>query len=120
MRDFKANHGTAETMMLDLFNHDNIHSIEKYIKGTNIELHVLVGGPLCQGFSLAGPRAMNDERNSLYTAMVKVAKRLTPKAIVLENVPGLLQLNSGIGAKRIVEDFKELGYKMETKILYAP
>lgn len=55
---------------------------------------------------------MNDKRNSLYVAMVKLAERLQPQAIVLENVPGMLQVNGGIGAKRIIQDFKEIGYDM--------
>ena len=86
----------------------------------NISLDVLVGGPPCQGFSIAGPRDMNDKRNSLYLAMVKLAQILQPKAVVLENVPGMIQTNDGIGARRIIEDFTELGYRMTAKILYAP
>lgn len=120
LKTFKNNHGAAEAMKLDLFNHDNIKHIEEFLKQKNIEIDVLVGGPPCQGFSLAGPRNVNDERNSLYTAMVKVAKKLKPKVVVLENVPGLLKLYEGQGAKRIIEDFTELGYKIKAEILYAP
>jgi DNA (cytosine-5)-methyltransferase 1 len=120
LRTFKANHGTAEAMKLDLFNHDNISVIVDYLKNKNISLDVLVGGPPCQGFSIAGPRDMNDKRNSLYLAMVKLAQILQPKAVVLENVPGMIQTNDGIGAKRIIEDFSALGYRMNAKILYAP
>ena len=120
LKTFKANHGPAEAMKLDLFNHDNIDVIINYLKEKNITLDVLVGGPPCQGFSIAGPRDMNDKRNSLYLAMVKLAERLKPQAVVLENVPGMLQTNGGIGAKRIIEDFKQIGYKMTPKLLYAP
>lgn len=120
LKTFKANHGNAEAMKLDLFNHDNIDVIVDYLKDRNIKLDVLVGGPPCQGFSIAGPRNMNDKRNSLYLAMVKLADRLKPQAVVLENVPGMLQTNGGIGAKRIVEDFKQIGYIMTPKLLYAP
>lgn len=120
LRTFKENHGTAEAMKLDLFNHENIAVIEKFLNDRNVSLDVLVGGPPCQGFSIAGPRDMNDKRNSLYLAMVKLAQLLKPKAVVLENVPGMIQTNDGIGAKRIIEDFSILGYKMNAKILYAP
>lgn len=120
LKTFKENHGSAEAMKLDLFNHDNIDVIVDYLKEKNIELDVLVGGPPCQGFSIAGPRDMNDKRNSLYVAMVKLAERLKPQAIVLENVPGMVQTNGGIGAKRVVEDFKKIGYTMTPKLLYAP
>lgn len=120
LKTFKENHGTAEAMKLDLFDHNNIDVIVDFLNERNIVLDVLVGGPPCQGFSIAGPRDMNDKRNSLYLAMVKLAKRLQPQAVVLENVPGMLQTNDGIGAKRIVQDFEEIGYKMIPKLLYAP
>lgn len=120
LKTFKENHGSAEAMKLDLFNHDNIHVIEDFLDKQEIILDVLVGGPPCQGFSIAGPRDMNDKRNSLYLAMVKLAERLKPQAVVLENVPGMLQTNGGIGAKRIIQDFKEIGYNMVPKLLYAP
>lgn len=120
LKTFKENHGNAEALMLDLFDHNNIDVIVKYLSDRNIELDVLIGGPPCQGFSIAGPRDMNDKRNSLYLAMVKLADRLKPQAILLENVPGMLQTNDGIGAKRIVSDFAKIGYKMVPKLLYAP
>lgn len=120
LKTFKNNHGNAEAMKLDLFDHSNIDVIVDFLDKINVELDVLVGGPPCQGFSIAGPRDMNDKRNSLYLAMVKLAAKLKPKAVVLENVPGMLQTNGGIGAKRIIEDFAEIGYKMTPKLLYAP
>lgn len=120
LKTFKENHGSAEAMKLDLFNHDNIDVVVDFLDKQKIVLDVLVGGPPCQGFSIAGPRDMNDKRNSLYLAMVKLAERLKPQAVVLENVPGMLQTNEGIGAKRIIQDFNEIGYKMVPKLLYAP
>lgn len=120
LQTFKANHAGADAMKLDLFNHDNIRKITDYLSEKKIKLDVLVGGPPCQGFSLAGPRDEHDKRNLLYSAMVKVAAILKPQAVVLENVPGLLQLHDGIGAKRIINDFSALGYTVKAKILYAP
>jgi len=120
LKTFKENHGSAEAMKLDLFDHDNIDVIIQFLEDKNIELDVLVGGPPCQGFSVAGPRDMNDKRNTLYTAMVKLAERVKPKAVVLENVPGMVQTNNGIGAKRVVEDFAKIGYHMVPQLLYAP
>lgn len=120
LKSFKENHGHAEAMKLDLFDHKNIDKIVDYLENKDIKLDVLVGGPPCQGFSIAGPRDMNDKRNSLYLAMVKLADRLKPQAVLLENVLGMLQTNGGIGAKRIVQDFKEIGYTMIPKLLYAP
>lgn len=120
LKTFKENHGSAEVMKLDLFNHENISYIEEFLNDRSIKLDVLVGGPPCQGFSLAGPRNVDDKRNTLYTAMVKVAEIFKPKVVVLENVPGLLKLYDGKGAKRIIEDFRNIGYKIKPQILYAP
>lgn len=120
LNSFEKNHGNAKALKLDLFNHDNIKVITDYLKENNQTLDVLIGGPPCQGFSIAGPRDMNDKRNMLYSAMVKLADSAKPRAVLLENVPGMLQTNDGIGAKRIVEDFAKIGYKMVPKLLYAP
>lgn len=120
LKTFKENHGDSEAMKLDLFNHDNIKEIVNFVENKNIKVDVLVGGPPCQGFSLAGDRNENDKRNSLYSAMVKTAKVLKPKAVVIENVPGMLKLYEGKGAKRIIDDFTELGYNMNAQVLYAP
>lgn len=61
LKTFKENHGSAETMKLDLFDHNNISIIVDYIVKKNINLDVLIGGPPCQGFSIAGPRDANDK-----------------------------------------------------------
>ena len=120
LETFQKNHGSAKALKLDLFNHENIYVITDYLKQNNLSLDVLIGGPPCQGFSIAGPRNKDDKRNRLYSAMVKLADITKPKAVLLENVPGMLQTNGGIGAKRIVADFKEIGYTMIPKLLYAP
>ena len=120
LKTFKENHGDAAAMKLDLFNHDNITQIEHFLNDRNIKIDVLVGGPPCQGFSLAGPRNVEDKRNTLYTAMVKIAERFKPKVVMLENVPGLLTLFEGKAARRIIEDFTKIGYKIDAKVLYAP
>lgn len=120
LKTFSMNHGCAKALKLDLFNHDNIKIITDYLKKHKENLDVLIGGPPCQGFSIAGPRDMNDKRNLLYLAMVKLADEVKPRAVLLENVPGMIQTNGGIGARRIVEDFSKIGYKMVPKLLYAP
>ncbi|MBL0847221.1 DNA cytosine methyltransferase [Mammaliicoccus fleurettii] len=121
LKTFRENHGHADSMKLDLFDHGNINKISEYLNGKNIDVDVLVGGPPCQGFSLAGKREEFDKRNVLYLAMVKVAQILKPRVVVLENVPGMLTLYNGEGAKRVTEDFENIGYKVERpRILYAP
>lgn len=79
-----------------------------------------MGGPPCQGFSYAGKMDINDERNFLYLAMVKLTEKLKPKAVLLENVLAMIEANGGVGAKRVIDDFDRIGYKMVPKVLFAP
>lgn len=80
---------------------------------------VVVGGPPCQGFSIAGKRQANDPRNSLYKAFVNFVDYLRPKAFVLENVPNLLSIGNGKIRDKIIGDFKRLGYNITFQILTA-
>ena len=120
LKTFEKNHGNACGLKLDLFNLENIDVLVKKVKSLNKSIDVLVGGPPCQGFSLAGKRDEGDQRNILYTAMVKTAEKLRPRAVVLENVPGMLTLYEGKAKERIFKDFEDLGYNMNVKVLYAP
>lgn len=120
LKTFESNHGNAKAMKLNLFDHNNILEIKKYLDDNCKSLDVLIGGPPCQGFSLAGTRKEDDERNALYIAMVKTAELLKPKVVLLENVPGMLTLYDGKVKKRILNDFSKLGYNMDVKVLYAP
>lgn len=121
LKTFNANHDGAVAMKLNLFDLDNVDKIKNFFDEKKFALDVLVGGPPCQGFSLAGPRKIDDSRNKLYQAMVKTARVLKPRVVVLENVPGMIQLHGGLVKDKIIEDFTGLGYKMsEPQILYAP
>ena len=121
LKTFQDNHGTTTAMKLDLYNHDNITCIVDFLKDKGIDaLDVLVGGPPCQGFSDAGKMDINDKRNFLYLAMVRLTEELKPKAVLLENVLAMIEANGGVGAKRVIDDFEKIGYKMVPKVLFAP
>lgn len=55
------------------------------------EVDLVVAGPPCQGFSAAGRRSADDERNGLIDEALRVTKLLAPKVVVFENVPGMLE-----------------------------
>lgn len=74
------------------------------------EVHIVTGGFPCQGFSVAGFRDPNDERNVLYKEVVKSVKTLKPWFVVLENVPGVVTMKNGEVYKTIINDFKSIGY----------
>ena len=53
---------------------------------------VLVGGPPCQAYSMAGARDVDDPRGKLFEDYVKIVKAIKPKYFVMENVKGLLSM----------------------------
>lgn len=55
-----------------------------------IGIDALIAGPPCQGFSTAGKRSLDDERNHLLTLTGHLARRINPKVLVVENVAGAL------------------------------
>lgn len=60
------------------------------------EIDLVVGGPPCQSFSLAGSRrGLEDPRGKLLLEFVRVVRDILPKVFVLENVKGLLNWNDG-------------------------
>lgn len=79
------------------------------------EVDVVVGGPPCQGFSMANrQRIIDDPRNILYKSYVKVVSIIRPKYFVMENVKGMLAV-----ASQVLEDFSKIGYTVTCKVLNA-
>jgi DNA (cytosine-5)-methyltransferase 1 len=83
------------------------------------ELDLLIGGPPCQGFSILGQRQLDDPRNGLFGEFIRIAGEMRPKAIVIENVPGLATLHGGVLLEWIGRAFSELGYRIECAELLA-
>ncbi len=78
----------------------------------------VIGGPPCQGFSLArGTRFVDDPRNRLYREFVRVVDWVRPRYFVMENVPGITSIGSGAVLEQIYEDFGRLGYYVEHRII---
>lgn len=118
LKTFKENHDGAVAMDGDLFQGSTILEMAHHTNNSNIDL--IIGGPPCQGFSLTGTRNEDDERNTLFQAMVNAVNFFQPKAFVLENVPGLATLYKGKAKQEIMEEFGKLGYTINYKVLYAP
>ena len=81
---------------------------EEWLEGKSV--HVVTGGPPCQGFSVAGRRDPKDKRNHLFREFVRVVEALQPHYVVMENVPGILTMQKGAVKEAIFEAFKEIGY----------
>lgn len=83
-------------------------------------IHIICGGPPCQGFSVAGLRDPNDPRNQLFREFIRIAREMQPLFVVLENVPGILTLQNGDVYKEIIHQFSQIGYpNMSVRILEA-
>lgn len=87
--------------------------LEEKIKKADL----VIGGPPCQGFSIAGKQWLGDPRNMLFMHFLRVVYTIKPKFLVLENVPPILTLANGRFFKEIVTAFKCLDYQMKANIL---
>ena len=60
------------------------------------ELDLLAGGPPCQGFSINAPtRSASDARNHLFREYLRFVDVFAPRAVLIENVPGLVSFEHG-------------------------
>mgnify|MGYP002739986635 FL=1 len=80
---------------------------------------ILLGGFPCQGFSLSGPRKLDDSRNALYKHYVRIVKAKQPMAFIGENVKGLLTMGQGEIMEAIVLAFSDCGYDVRYELLDA-
>lgn len=85
------------------------------------EVHAVVGGAPCQGFSLIGKRALDDPRNALLGEFARVVLDLQPRYFVLENVAGLMVGDHRKLLDEVIDLFGENGYIVKTpyKVLQA-
>jgi len=80
---------------------------------------IILGGFPCQGFSLSGPRKIDDSRNVLYKHYVKLVKQNQPAVFVGENVKGLLTMGKGSIIDAIIEEFSLCGYDVYYQLINA-
>lgn len=113
---YRHNHHDSDTLNGDLLNMNPKDVEEKY--GLH-DISIIIGGPPCQGFSVAGKRIIDDERNELYKSFVRFVEYFKPKAFVMENVPNILSMGGGAIKDAIIRDFSSLGYTVSYKVLIA-
>ncbi len=88
------------------------------LKKTNMkpkDLDVLFGGIVCKGFSLAGERSPNDERNYFYRKQLSLVEIIQPKVSIIENVPGIVtaEVLSPSAPKEIAEQIDKIWQDLE-------
>ncbi len=102
----------------------NINSIDgswirKLLKNNDLdpEIDVVVGGPPCQGFSMAGRRNPKDQRNALVWEFLRIVKELRPKVFLMENVKGLASARTPEG-ENVPLKIKEVCEKMDYQVTW--
>ena len=120
---YQKNHPEVEVIV------DAIRNIDRSGMFRKGDAEVIIGGPPCQGFSMAGARIrtgfIDDPRNYLFKHYFNVVKAVQPKAFVMENVKGILTMQGGKIFEEILRIFSDaalLGgrpYSLHYKIVKA-
>lgn len=116
---YKYNFPNNKLIVADVKDVTN-QKIKDMVAGITVD--VVIGGPPCQGFSLAGKNGRNfidDERNYLFKEFVRFVSVIKPNMFVMENVARMASHNKGQTIKEVVCEFERLGYDVQYKILQA-
>lgn len=114
---YRANFPKHKLVQKDISKISN-DEIKSLIKNKKIE--VVIGGPPCQGFSMAGNigrKFIDDSRNQLFREFARVVEIVQPKYFVMENVARLFTHNKGETKKEIIELFNQMNYFVECKVV---
>lgn len=118
--DFDKN--ACDSYTKNIGNHIKCGDINKYfIELTQIKnVDLVIGGPPCQGFSVAGKMNPNDPRSEHVWTFAKAVEELNPKAFVMENVKalGLLQKWEPLRIE-LLKKFRDLGYSVNYVVVNA-
>lgn len=95
--------------------------IAKIDYGGMPDFDLLVGGPCCQSFSIAGKRgAFKDDRGNLFFNYIQILEAKRPRYFIAENVPNLLGISQGECFRILLEKICKLGYSMCWRVLNLP
>lgn len=95
----------------DVRNYSAIH-----LKG---KVDLLAGGVPCPPFSVAGKQLGQDDERDLFPEAIRLANECNPKAIMLENVKGILEPKFSEYRRFIIQQLNDLGYECDWRLLNA-
>ena len=81
------------------------------------KLDILDGSPPCQGFSTAGKRNLDDDRNQLFREFVRLLRDLRPKVFVMENVSGMIKGKMKLVFAEAMCELKTSGYQVRCQLM---
>jgi DNA (cytosine-5)-methyltransferase 1 len=85
--------------------------------GGSVDL--LAGGPNCQGVSQRGLRSPDDPRNFMFPEFLRLVEEVSPRMVLMENVPGLAHRHNFNLLRTIFDSFQQLGYRCAADVLLA-
>lgn len=83
------------------------------------KIHLVFGGPPCQGFSTVGKKEESDPRNILFNEFVRVIGDLKPDFVLFENVSGFKKMYSGRMFDKLCSELDKLKYEFKYSLLNA-
>lgn len=83
------------------------------------KIDLLSGGVPCPPFSIAGKQLGSEDERDLFPQMLRLVDEIQPRAVMIENVRGLLGPNFSNYRKKILQRLKELGYSTHIQLLNA-
>lgn len=128
--NFHRHHQTLHGAPHDVTKLDPVGCLEILAGRPSPEVDIVVGGPPCQAYARVGraklrqiaqhPEAFRlDERGQLYAAYITFVAALKPVAVLMENVPDILNYGGLNVAQAIAENLEELGYECRYTLLNA-
>lgn len=122
-KTYELNHPNVQVLVEDI---KNIDQAGLFKSG---DADVIIGGPPCQGFSMAGARIRNgfidDPRNYLFKHYFNVVKSVRPQVFIMENVKGIMTMQEGKIFKEIISLFSDsdllggIAYNINYKLVKA-
>jgi DNA (cytosine-5)-methyltransferase 1 len=101
-----------------LYGHPTVGDVTKVAAEDVPDHGLLVGGFPCQAFSVAGKRlGFEEARGTLFFEIARIAKVKQPKAMLLENVKGLISHDSGKTLDTIIQTLDEIGYTVDFEVM---
>lgn len=111
---YRENHPSTKMIEGDI--EEKVPEIIQYVKNEKIDL--IIGGPSCQGFSVAGKMDYNDPRNKMVWKFLEVVELINPKVFVMENVKALAVLDKWEPIRREIYTLsKQMGYSVFPVVL---
>ncbi len=107
------------TQKIDLKSGTELPSVSLATKGSIHEIFLLTAGVPCQPASCAGKRGGHNDDRWLWEETFRVIAETKPQWVILENVAGLLSLESGVVFDYLLSDLEAQGYEVQAFIIPA-